>query len=120
MRRLRVALVVVSLFALALTTPATAHHLIVDPPGGGNGTEHWVGGPPDEAPLPTTKGRGLHETPFGTFLPASHSAGPGDDKGQVQACLSTRDSNAVVTFVPPPPSPPFPPDTDCKHGEPLP
>ena len=101
----------------AFAAPASGHHLVVTPPGGGNGTDHWVGGPPDAAPLPeSATGGGLHDTPFGTKLPAAHSAGPNDDKGLVQACLSTRD-NPVVEFIPPPP---FLQDTDCMHGEPLP
>ena len=106
---------------LVLASPASAHHLIVDPPGGGKATEHWVGGPPDLAPLPANaNGQGLHETPFGTLLPAAHSAGPNDDKGLVQACKSAERSG-VVSFVPPPSFfPGGPPDTDCMHGEPPP
>jgi hypothetical protein len=103
---------------LALSAPAAAHHLVVTPPGGGNGTDHWVGGPAPPEGLPdNAKGRGLHETPTaGVLLAASHSAGPNDDKGLVQACLATRENASPVSFVPPPPGV----DTDCKHGEPLP
>jgi len=104
---------------LALSAPAAAHHLVVTPPGGGNGADHWVGGPAPPEGLPdNAKGRGLHETPLpGVLLAASHSAGPNDDKGLVQACLATRENASAVSFVPPPPGVP---DTDCMHGEPLP
>jgi hypothetical protein len=104
-------------FVVAVTTPAAAHHLVVDPPGGGHGTQHWVGG----GPLPAqAQGTELHagftETGQPAMFPAAHSAGPNDDKGLVQSCLSTRD-NPVVAFIP---RPPFLPDTDCMHGEPRP
>ena|SRR5919107_1425293 len=105
-------LVAVAGAMLALPAPAAAHHLIVDPPGGGTATDHWVGGP--EAGLPgSAGGNGLHEAPFG-LLPAAHSAGPNDDKGLVQACESTRSNPSAVSFVPPGP----PGFVDCHHGPP--
>lgn len=108
MRRLRVVLAV-SLMGFVVAAPAAAHHLVVSPPGGGNGTEHWVGGP---VPLPeAAQGQGLHEGP-GFLLPASHSAGPNDDKGLVSACEATRENPSAVTFL----APPF--FTGCHHGLP--
>ena len=98
----------VSVSLLALAAPAAAHHMDVDPPGGGNGTSHWVGGPPGMTLPPSAQGRGLHWSPFG-MMPASHSAGPNNDKGLVQACESTRDNPSVVTFM----APPF---GSCQHG----
>ena len=52
-------------FVLVLPAPAAAHHLIVDPPGGGNATEHWVGGPPGMTLPDNAGGKGLHESPIG-------------------------------------------------------
>src|SRR5688572_17886786 len=87
-------------FVLALPAPAAAHHLIVDPPGGGKATEHWVGGPPGMALPESAGGQGLHQSPIGP-MPAAHSAGPNDDKGLVQACTATRENgHAAVSFVP--------------------
>ena len=94
---------------LALAPAAAAHHMTVNPPGGGNApSDHPVGGPvlPENA-----QGQGLHRTPFGT-MSAAHSAGPNDDKGLVQACESTRANPSVVTFA----APPF--FTGCMHGRP--
>ena len=119
--RLRRLVVLVSVvgFVLVLPAPAAAHHLIVDPPGGGQATEHWVGGPPGLALPENAGGKGLHQSPIGP-MPAAHSAGPNDDKGLVQACKSAEKSG-VVTFIPPPSFfPGGPPDTDCMHGEPPP
>jgi hypothetical protein len=112
LRRLTVLVAVVG-FVLVLPNPAAAHHLIVDPPGEGNATEHWVGGPPSLALPESAGGGGLHESPLG-LMPASHSAGPDDDKGLVQACESTRSNASVVTFLPPGP----PGFVDCMHGPP--
>jgi hypothetical protein len=101
-------------FVLVLPAPAAAHHLIVDPPGGGNATEHWVGGPPGMTLPENAGGQGLHESPIG-LMPAAHSAGPNDDKGLVQACTATRENgHAAVSFVPPGP----PGFVDCRHGPP--
>lgn len=111
MRRLFVVLAIPVLL-LALSAPAAAHHLVVNPPGEGEGTEHWVGGPPGRNLPDEAQGNGLHDTPFGTTFPASHSAGPNDDKGLVQSCESTRDNPSVVSFL----APPF--FTGCVHGLP--
>ena len=100
---------------LALPAPAAAHHLFVDPAGNGNGTDHWVGG----GPLPdSANGNGLHPGPPGSndVYPASHSAGPNNDKGLVQACKSTRSNPSRASFVPPGPGGPN--DADCQHGPP--
>jgi hypothetical protein len=112
LRRLYVLVAVVG-FVLALPTPAAAHHLIVDPPGGGKATDHWVGGPPGMTLPDDAGGQGLHASPIG-LMPAAHSAGPNDDKGLVQACESTRSNPSAVTFVPPGP----PGFVDCRHGPP--
>ena len=101
--------VAIFVLLLAFAAPAAAHHLIVSPPGQDEPMEpRWVGGPPGLVLPSAAKGRGLHESPFGA-MPASHSAGPDDDKGLVQACESTRDNRSAVTFV----APPF---GSCQHG----
>jgi hypothetical protein len=102
---------VVFALLLAFAAPAAAHHLAVNPPGEGNGTEHWVGGPPGRDLPGEAQGQGLHATPFGTMFPAAHSAGPNDDKGLVQACESTNSNPSVVVFA----APPF---GSCHHGRP--
>src|SRR5918994_3828177 len=99
LRRLSVLVATVG-FVLVLPAPAAAHHLIVDPPGGGDATEHWVGGPSGMTLPGNADGQGLHESPIG-LMPAAHSAGPNDDKGLVQACESTRSNPSAGSFVPP-------------------
>jgi hypothetical protein len=105
------AVLAVGALVLAFAAPATGHHLVVSPPGGGNGTEHWVGGPPGMALPEAAQGQGLHETPFDVLFPAAHSAGPNDDKGLVSACEATRANPSAVTFL----APPF---GSCMHGVP--
>jgi hypothetical protein len=113
LRRLCVLIAAVG-FVLALPAPAAAHHLIVDPPGGGEATEHWVGGPSGMVLPGSPNGNGLHQSPIGV-MSASHSAGPNGDKGLVQACTATRENgHAAVSFVPPGP----PGFVDCFHGPP--
>ena len=100
MRRLPLLLtVLVALLAFAPTP--SAHLIVVNPPGGGNGTAQWVGG----GPVPG-HGAGLIASPIG-MLPASHGA------GLVHACMVTMANGAAVMFI----APPFnPPDFDCRHG----
>ena len=85
---------------LALVAPVSAHHLVVDPPGEGGGTSHWVGG----GPVPGG-GAGLIPSPLG-MLPAAHAA------GLVMACMSTNENPSVAHFA----APPF--FTGCQHGRP--
>jgi hypothetical protein len=101
----------VTVAGFAFAAPAAAHHMTVDPPGGGHGTSHWVGGPPGMVLPESAGGAGLHQSPFGA-MPAAHSAGPADAKGLVQACESTRANPSVVHFA----APPF--FTGCMHGLP--
>ena len=101
----------VTVVGLVFAAPAAAHHLTVDPPGGGNGTSHWVGGPPTLALPEAASGTGLHASPIG-MMPAAHSAGPNDDKGLVSACLSTTGNPSAAQFA----APPF--FTGCMHGQP--
>lgn len=95
-----------TLFALAMMAgPAVAHHLVVDPPGGGEGPGEaiWVGG----GPLPEqAQGQGLIPGgPTGAFLQS-----PAHDSGLNAACENLRDhGNGVVDI-----HGPFPPT--CHHG----
>ena len=94
---------------LGFAAPASAHHLIVSPPGQEEPMEpRWVGGPPVFVLPDAAQGQELHVTPFGLY-PAAHSAGPDDQAGLVQACNSTSANPSAVTFV----APPF---GSCQHG----
>lgn len=108
---MRYIVVAVSVVGLAFAAPAAAHVVTVDPPGGGKGTSHWVGGPPTLVLPEAASGVGLHESPIG-MMAAAHSAGPNDDKGLPQACASTGDNASAAEFA----APPF--FTGCHHGQP--
>ena len=114
MRRMLVVLAAMLLTLGLLGGPAAAHHLVVDPPGAGEGPSAgpldpggWVGGP---LGVPG-KGQGLnHEggpTGEDTITPAHH-------KGLNSACESLRQhGNGVVDIFGPPPIP----GSGCPHGE---
>jgi hypothetical protein len=102
MRRLRIALATF-VVALASAAPVAAHIIVVTPPGGGNGTSHWIGG----GPLPAqAQGNGLFVNPIGEILPPSHL------NGLPHACIMLMDNSAAVVFL----APPF--FTGCHHGQP--
>lgn len=106
MRRI-VTLVAAALMVLGmLAGPAAAHHLVVDPPGAGEGpgAEAWVGG----EPLPEdAQGRGLIPAgPGGVFGLQT----PAHDSGLVSACENLlAHGNGVVGIFGPGPTP-------CIHG----
>ena len=111
LRRFCVLLAVVA-SPLVLTAQASAHHLIVSPPGKDQPVhgpeEHWLG------PLGLTDAvvgaNGLFFSPVLGPLPAAHGT------GFVQACLATRaNGNDVVAFAPPPFGTA---DANCQHGPP--
>ena len=92
-----IAVAILALFALA-----SAHVLVIDPPGEGEGGAVWIGGPALPA---TAQGAGLVPGgPEGAYLqPPSHGKGLND------ACEATA-GNAVVSIFGPPVE-----DT-CHHG----
>lgn len=109
MKRL-ITLLTIALFALAmLAGPAAAHHLTVNPPGGGEGPEEeaWVGGP---VGLPG-QGQGLNHEGGPS---QNETMTPAHDKGLVTACENLRDhgNSAVDIFGPAAPDV----DTTCRHG----
>ena len=102
MRRFRIALATF-VVALVSAAPAPAHIIVVTPPGGGNGTSHWIGG----GPLPAqAQGIGLFVNPLGEILPPSHL------NGLPHACMMLMDNSMAVVFL----APPF--FTGCHHGQP--
>ena len=97
---------------LALPSQASAHHLIVSPPGHDEPVhalgDQWVGG--STLPESVAGAPGLFFSPVLGWLPASHG------QGLVQACLALREhGNGVVSIAPPPLGPA---DADCQHGPP--
>ena len=104
----RIALLVTATFAMLgmIAGPAAAHHLVVEPPGGGQGPgdEVWPGG----GPLPEgAQGEGLIPAgPGGAFGLQS----PAHDGGLNTACESLRaNGNGVVDIHGPVPA-------TCHHG----
>lgn len=96
------ALAAATMLALAtMATPASAHILVVDPPGAGDPAGGWVGGPA----LP---GQGQGLIPGGPG--GDHLQSPAHAKGLNTAChvQRTNDSSAVDIFGPGGPG--------CPHG----
>ena len=108
------AVLAASLLALAMAAPAGAHFVEVDPPGEGEGTDGWVGGPPhDDGALPeSAQGEGLMEHPAeGQNQPAAHG------EGLNAACEALRDNgNGAVDIYGPPPKA-VDEDSACPHGQ---
>jgi hypothetical protein len=103
-RRSRViASLAASLLAVAFASPAAAHIVVVNPPGGGQGTAHWIGGGP--LPQAAENGAGLIINPFGDILPAAHGA------GLVHGCLMLMENNSAAAILAPPSF------TGCHHGD---
>lgn len=89
---------------LALASPAAAHILRVDSPGGDNGVHvHWIGGGASGS-IPG-QGGGLFEGHFG-LLPASHGT------GLVQACESLMSTPSAASILAPGRT-----GTGCHHGD---
>lgn len=104
MRRIIVVLSVAVAAVVMLAVPASAHVIVVDAPGGGDGHVGWVGSPAEGIP---GQGQGLIlGGPTGeTVLSPSHA------KGLNTACEAIRAQGraAVDIFGPPTPA-------GCPHG----
>jgi hypothetical protein len=104
MKRLAATVVAASAL-LAFASPAAAHLLAVNSPGGGNAVhDHWVGGGPGGAPIPG-QGEGLFEGRDGP-LPAAHGT------GLVNACESLKATPAAASILAPGRT-----GTCCHHGD---
>lgn len=80
-----------------LAAPASAHILVVDPPGNDKVIGKWIGGPPDALLPIQAQGEGLFPAPPfapGYKQPAAHGT------GLIAACKATT-GNGVVTIVGP-------------------
>ena len=101
-RRL-VPLVAAGMLAGAMVMPASAHILVVDPQGEGDGTVQWVGGPVGL----DANGKGLvYGGPDGDeLMPPSH------EKGLNNACEAQRANGKSAASIFGPPSP-----AGCEHG----
>jgi hypothetical protein len=97
-------LLVVLAALLTFASPAAAHFLTVNAPGGGNAVhDHWVGGGTSGS-IPG-QGEGLFAGFFGP-LPAAHGT------GLVQACETLMGTEAAASIL----APGFT-GTGCHHGD---